>query len=866
MCILCVIQKWSRKVATMLPWLVIPLIGLWLLSQFLPPAFRFEITSPRLACVLVLLVTLFWYEILMPQLSSWRARRNARLRERKRFEAIEMQKLRKTATRRCRNCLTPYRDQNPSGGRFMCSYCGHISKRPVLDLSVPPGLGRLSNSGILKDLAGKGGNMLNGKVWADNNWICGQDWLENGGNWANGSLSGKSSYSKKNSGGFFNGGNDHIFSEKSYSFLLVFICKSLAAVFLGIMWLWRKLFRIVLAEDDTSSDDIRGLAKKGEDGVNCNESKSEKARRKAEEKRHARLEREQLEEEERKQREEVARLVEERRKLRDEKVVTEKDQGKASPGDNNEKREAQRKRQERKKEKDRGSNKSNSDVDELEKRAGKETEKNRKTGTENLRSNKTDTGYGSKVVTANNHNKGSVGAKYLDRMKGNFFPSSRTLSGGGFFGKSTSANASSIRENKSSASLDPVQVTANKRDFFQTERAYGKSNTNADDQNHSRPAIFESQPNPAPKRSWQQLFTRSSTTTPTSTNVISRPNGKLQTEAQSSIASGYPVTEGFDSPITFGLPYPPPKFSYGNSTNSTGLQLPSIPMLHRVGEVSTEHLPEDSDNFEDPCYVPDPASLIGPVSESLENFQLDLGFVPDLGFEKPSPIKHTPAMSEVNRPSPIVSPISRLRSSNEMHANSFLFPSTQKIQDKTNLPMEDHGTANEKEWQMWNSSPLCEDTLGLVGGSSTWYLPPELSGLNNEGVVQKTMASMLRKEEHLPSNTNSQQELRQTVGTSNAFMHATSDDPWALRTSYGSMSSNNHSSLNLQEGTTRNEMVYGVPNGSAAHHQFQLSHGSVWAKKEKGGPVEGIGTTSSMTPPVGGLYSTPDVQSLWSYE
>lgn len=156
----------------MLPWLVIPLIGLWALSQLFPPAFRFEITSPRLACVIVLVVTLGWYEVLMPKLSAWRARRTATLREKKRFEAIEMQKLRKTATRRCRNCLTPYRDQNPGGGKFMCSYCGHISKRPILDLPVPPGLG-LSNSGILRDLVGKGGKMLNGKVWSDNRWMCG---------------------------------------------------------------------------------------------------------------------------------------------------------------------------------------------------------------------------------------------------------------------------------------------------------------------------------------------------------------------------------------------------------------------------------------------------------------------------------------------------------------------------------------------------------------------------------------------------------------------------------------------------------------------------------------------------------------------
>ncbi|CAA3032256.1 stress response NST1 [Olea europaea subsp. europaea] len=96
------------------------------------PFFRFEIASPRLAHVFVLLVTLFWYEILMPRLFAWRVWWNARLKERKRLEAIEIQKLRKDALRRCWNCLTVYRDQNPRGGKFTCSYCGHISKRLVL--------------------------------------------------------------------------------------------------------------------------------------------------------------------------------------------------------------------------------------------------------------------------------------------------------------------------------------------------------------------------------------------------------------------------------------------------------------------------------------------------------------------------------------------------------------------------------------------------------------------------------------------------------------------------------------------------------------------------------------------------------------
>lgn len=451
------------------------------MSQFLPPAFRFEITSPRLACVFVLLITLFWYEILMPQLSAWRVRRNARLRERKRTEAIELQKLRKTATRRCRNCLTPYREQNPGGGKFMCSYCGHISKRPVLDLPIPPGLG-MSNSGILKDLVGKGGKMLNGKVWSDNGWICGQDWLENSGNWVGGSVSVKSNFRGKNSG-FSGGGDEHCFAEKSYSRLVVFLYKILAVVFLGIMWLWRKIFRVSSSDEDASADgDNSGLPKRGENGGNCNESRSEKARRKAEEKRQARLEKEQLEEEERKQREEVARLVEERRKLRDEITEAEKDRGKVSPREKNSKKETERKRQEKKKEKDRGSSKSSSDVEELEKRAIKEIErsKNHRIGSDNLKLNSSDITHGSKIAGTHNANIGNVGTRYLDRMRGSFLSSSRAFTGGGFFGKGTTANINSTREHKSIATLDHAQNSASRREIV-------KPNASADDKSVNRP-------------------------------------------------------------------------------------------------------------------------------------------------------------------------------------------------------------------------------------------------------------------------------------------------------------------------------------------------------------------------------------------
>lgn len=829
MCILCVIQKWSRRIATMLPWLVIPLIALWLLSQFLPPAFRFEITSPRLACVFVLLVTLFWYEILMPQLSAWRVRRNARIRERKRSEAIELQKLRKTATRRCRNCLNAYRDQNPGGGKFMCSYCGHISKRPVLDLPIPPGLGGLSNSGILKDLVGKGGKMLNGKVWSDNGWICGQDWLENGGNWVGGTFPG--------------GSDDDCFVEKSYSRFVVFICKCLATVFYGIMWLWRKVFRVSSSHDDSATDaEIRGLAKKGENGVNCNESKSEKARRKAEEKRQARLEKEQLEEEERKQREEVARLVEERRKLRDEITEAEKDRGKASPREKNNKKENEKKRQERKKEKDRGSSKSNSDVDELEKRAVKEVERTRhhKVGNDSL-----------KHAPTHNNNIGSVGTRYLDRMRGSFLSSSRAFTGGGFFGKGANANTSNTREHKSGATLDHVQNTANRRDLSQSEHTPGKSIASTDDKNINRPVQVESQP-PAPKKSWQQLFTRTSTVPPSSSsNVISRPKENSQKEVQSPVSSGYTATQGFDNPITFELPKTLPNFGYGDPVISTGLQLSSNSIFPRVGEAPDRFLPEESDIFEDPCYVPDPISLIGPVSESLDNFQSDLGFAPTIGYQKPHPVKRMCESSEVSRPSPIESPMSRfLPRAHEMNS----------------LPVEDQGKTSDKGWQMW-------DSLGLAGDPSSWLLPPELNGLNKEGVTQpqqqKTMASLFKKDDQVPFNTQSSQEPSQNGRTYSRYVHATEDDPWMSRTLYGPMSgSDKQLPLNLQEHATQNELVYGNLNGSTANHPFPPSQGNFWAKRDRAVyPVslEGKGSAST-TRPVGGLYPTRDVQSLWSYE
>ncbi|XP_044499507.1 uncharacterized protein LOC123220945 [Mangifera indica] len=895
MCILCVIQKWSRRVATMLPWLVIPLIGLWALSQILPPAFRFEITSPRLACVFVLLITLFWYEVLMPQLSAWRVRRNALLRERKRFEAIELHKLRKTATRRCRNCLTAYRDQNPGGGRFMCSYCGHISKRPVLDLPVPPGGLGISNSGILKELVGKGGKILNGKGWSENGWICGQDWLENG-NWVSGSIAGKSNYWRKNGSGIF-GEDENCLAEKSYSGAVTSACKLLTSFFLSIRWLLKKIFRISSSREDSSSDaDHRGtMASRGENGSNFHESRGEKARRKAEEKRQARLEKELLEEEERKQREEVARLVEERRRLRDEKMEAEKERDKTSLSvkEKDSKREAERKRQERRKERDKGSSKSNSDAEELEKRAGKENEQkrdsdrksendrreNQKFGTDIVKSHGMETVHNGKASTSN-YTRGNSGSRYLDRMKGTFLSSSKAFSGGSFFGKGANNPVTVAKENKSVSSVDHFHTSAHRRDFYPSDRA-GKV-VHGDDKSINRPVLDEPQLRTTTKKSWQQLFTRSSTVPASSnTNVISRPNPKLPTEVQSpSLPAQSSTMQMFDNPINFGLPSPFILSTYPNVSTSSSLGFSPViePILPCVGDGPHEFVPEETELFEDPCYVPDPISLLGPVSESLDNFQLDLGtgFSKDIRSERAYALNNTSSIAEVIKPSPIESPLSRLRVADEKHNNSNWFPITSKVQDMHTFPVDDVNANEKGTWQMWNSSPLGQDSLGLVGGSPSWILPPEQNRSNKEDLVhpssQETMVSLFTKEDPVFSGPHSPQKVflgsGQNGGAFSPLTGSSDHDPWLQSAIFPPLSVNDQFSLRAQEDSTQIEMIYGSPSGSATNHSFDLSPANCWSKMDwtVQAAGEAIGKSSVSRPHIGGLFPNTDAESLWSVE
>lgn len=367
--------------------------------------------------------------------------------------------------------------------------------------------------------------------------------------------------------------------------------------------------------------------------------------------------------------------------------------------------------------------------------------------------------------------------------------------------------------------------------------------------------LIESQPLPAPKKSWQQLFTRSSTVAPsTNTNVISRPNGKSQAEVQNPAFSGLSSSvQSYDNPISFGLPSPftLPTFPSIATTSSTVPPLTSEAMFPRIREAPRDYLPEDADIFEDPCYVPDPVSLLGPVSESLDNFQLDLGsgFATDMRLEKPRPLKNISAAAEVNRPSPIESPMSRIRVSDGRHSNSSRFSSPPKAQDVVTSPLNDLNTATDnRTWQMWSSSPLGQDGIGLVSGPGSWLVSPELNKSTRDDIVhpmaQKTMASLFTRDDQTHAGTHSPQKVflgnsqnggflgtSQNVGTFHTSALGSTDDPWSSSTLFGPMpGADSHISINPSQEASQKEMMYGSPNSSATNGPFEFSPADCWAK------------------------------------
>ncbi|KAF6143104.1 hypothetical protein GIB67_041172 [Kingdonia uniflora] len=787
MCILCVAQKWSHKVSTMLPWFVIPLIGLWALSQLLPPGFRLEVTSPRLACVSVLLVTLSWYEILMPQLSAWRVRRNAFLGERKRVEALEKVKLRKMATKRCRNCLTPYRDQNPSGGKFMCSHCGQISKKPVLDVPIGLSESGIAKYGIIGGLVSK-----SGKLWAESeNGCCG-------------SFARKGKVDNRDR-------NNWRVTENSYLGIFDFALKLMVSFILSIKCLWRKIFMKEVSSGER-------LSSKVENEATLHESRGERSRRKAEEKRQARLEKELWEEEEKKQREEVAKLVEEQRKLKHEKMKSEKE---CSPRED---LPPQRKKEKkyRKTEKDRGSSKSNSDAEDPERRSGLPSKECGKKQEFEKRHNK---------VSTSNYFSGANTTRYLDRMKGSFLSSSKSFRGSRLFtmGPQTSVNAVS-RINNPSGSASHVQASC----------ALGKSSSSV--ANNITKTSFNKLVHPdlqtweTPKKSWKQLFTRCST-------------ASLDSNANTSILS----ESNINCPPMLEIPEAPYETSPTHPFNSHANIGQASPFTSSpfspIRKLPFEFLPEETDLFEDPLYVPDQVVLPGPVSESFVNFPSDIGtgFVPGFELENPCALKSVFAFAEANHPSPIGSPVSQPQTAEEKHPNSSqsLYTQCNHVSQFSSLN-ESNNSHEHGAWRMWDTPQLGHDGLGLVSGPPSWSLPIGKGVSNQE-----------------PFSPALQNRTQNPLSNENIL--------W-LQRSVGQPFSSHEEAINLSfilgENFSRNEVAYGSPktlNGSTDGHPFNLSSTQYKIDPALYDSVEAFGNPPSLARPshIGGPYPSPDVH--WSF-
>lgn len=440
-----------------------------------------------------------------------------------------------------------------------------------------------------------------------------------------------------------------------------------------------------------------------------------------------------------------------------------------------------------------------------------------------------------------------------------------------FFGKS---NASNIpREQKSNTTIDTVH-NASRRELSQSDRITGKLNPSGDDRSMNRPVLIEPQPFTTPKKSWQQLFTRSSTVSPASSNVISRPSVKPQSEILSPSCQT-PATQSFDNPISFGLPSPftLTSFPCGSTSCSTTIPLSPRAIHPRIGDGTSQLLAEEFENFEDPCYVPDPVSLLGPVCESLDDFQLevDLGFVSDTGLDSPCVVKNVNASSEVTRPSPIESPISRMRVPEERHAGSFLFPNTPNAQDMHTVPMNvSNGANNVGTWQMWNSSPLGQAGLSLIGSPTNWCLSTDLNTSNVTPTPPRTMASLFKNDEQLHSICHPPHTVYtgscQNGGTQSTILPGSAESRYP-KAPFGTYAGGESQFSLKSEDAAQSEITYGSPNATATNHPF-VSSPPNWAKKDwtSQRPDEAFGNSPMASASVGGLYSTPNVQSFWSFE
>ncbi|MQL98061.1 hypothetical protein Taro_030759 [Colocasia esculenta] len=794
MCMLCVVQKWSRRVIGVLPWLVIPLIGLWGLSHLLAPGLQFEITSPRMACVVVLLVTVFWYEVLLPRVTAYWARRSVRVREQQRIQALELQKLRKAATRKCRNCRAIYREQNPGGGKFMCSYCGHVSRRPVLDLPGSPG-----RSGFIRDLFG------------NSSWFCSQDCSADG---------------SENYGGPFPlcwamDGEEQFLTEKSYSRVAFFIWKLLLSFFSCVKRFYGRVLSLAsYAEDDLSDTEQKGLLRKGENRVNSQEDKVEKARRKVEEKKQARLEKEMLEEEERRQKEEVARLIEERRKFRGENLEAEKEvfKGRASDEerDNRKRSESEKRSRDKRKEKDKNSSRSNSDGEGHGKRGISETEKK----DEFVRKIEAKKGDASNPRTesqkvnidiANSVKDVSKKSKHLDRTRGKV---------------SHNSAASIAKSGKLTGALaDPMQ----RRECHAAGHVNGRSLSCGDPKMIGTTYAQHTQTGTL-KRSWHQLFTSPSAGSPFPENDTERLDRIGRSEVQVSElldqkVSGHPLHKQMQIKQSSCVTAHPFTSSYSTGGSASLVSEPKVPL---AGDPGHNFAREGVETFEDPCYAPDPITLIGPVSESLDNFiDAGSGLTADFGSDDLYIHKNVSDCSDTKKPSPIEAPMSKLRLFEDRQiASGSCIPKSQVHGDS---PGDESNVINQGTWQMW-SSPLCRDLLSLVATPANSLSAPTQNKGSCEEIIyppaRNAMASHAVEENNILQSAFNHSPIVHVANCQNDGMMSSAtpllneNDPWLQESVLYSFpgDAGNHFSLgNFNGNPSPNDVAYESANRSAAH-------------------------------------------------
>jgi hypothetical protein len=294
---------------------------------------------------------------------------------------------------------------------------------------------------------------------------------------------------------------------------------------------------------------------------------------------------------------------------------------------------------------------------------------------------------------------------------------------------------------------------------------------------------------PAPtsfKKSWHQLFSRSASVSPcpdatTSARDLNRKpelNGAQTSNAHTFLSQYPPLDSKPSSSQSMQFPGFPPL--NGAPPNKT---LPHFPAGHMPFYDDAESAVfEDSEQFEDPCYDPDAIALLGPVSESLDNFPPDL----DWGF-----ISSDAAKKSHRRPSPIESPLSRSR----MVEEKPIKPLHLLVAKRPGGPIQPEASSEQGTWQMW-STPLVHESLGLQGPQNQW--PQQANKLNYSGNLFNG-------------------------GTKGPLGTGLSDsDPWLQKSPFQQLPPDTPSLFLPHEipGKLRNDLVFGSPNKSAREHPF----------------------------------------------